>query len=102
MKNLKEIISYGAESSFDHEDKDKEYPEYIVVVADFGEELGTQTVATFDGVENLIKILKTLDDNTNVFVISHKGEILENRFDRKIEYVKKQNFSYIKEQISNG
>jgi len=56
----------------------------------------------FDGVENLIKILKTLDDNTNVFVISHKGEILENRFDRKIEYVKKQNFSYIKEQISNG
>jgi hypothetical protein len=47
------IVTYGAESSFDHEDKDKEYPEHIVVVADFGERVGTQTVATIDNVENL-------------------------------------------------
>ena len=31
-----------------------------------------------DGVENLLKILTTLPDETNVFVISHKGEILDN------------------------
>jgi len=46
------IVTYGAESSFDHEDKDKEYTENVVVVADFGED-GTQTVATIDGIENL-------------------------------------------------
>jgi len=51
----------------------------------------------FDGVENLTKILYTLDDNTNVFIISHKGEILENKFERKLEFYKKQNFSYVKE-----
>ena len=57
------IVTYGAESSFQHEDKDKEYPEHIVVVADFGED-GTRTVATFENIENLeavndfIKVLK--------------------------------------------
>lgn len=51
----------------------------------------------FDGVENLMKILYTLDDDTNVFVISHKGEILENKFQRKLEFEKIKNFSLIKE-----
>ena len=37
-----------------------------------------------DGVENLMKILNTLDTDTNVFVISHKGEILDGRFKDKI------------------
>jgi len=49
-----------------------------------------------DGVENLIKILYTLEDDTNTFVISHKGDILENKFERKIEFVKDRNFSKIK------
>jgi len=48
-----------------------------------------------EGVENLMKILGTLDNDTNVFVISHKGELLENNFDRKIEFVKTKNFSSI-------
>ena len=48
-----------------------------------------------DGVDNLLKILDTLDDSTNVFVISHKGELLDNKFDRKIEFVKSKNFSKI-------
>ena len=48
-----------------------------------------------DGVDNLLKILDTLDDSTNVFVISHKGELLDNKFDRKIEFVKNKNFSKI-------
>ena len=46
-----------------------------------------------EGVENLIKILYTLGDDTNVFVISHKGEILDGRFSNKIEFVKEKNFS---------
>jgi len=46
-----------------------------------------------DGVENLMKILNTLDSDTNVFVISHKGEILDGRFKDKIEFSKKKNFS---------
>ena len=49
-----------------------------------------------DGVENLLKILYTLSDDTNVFVISHKGEILDGKFNNKIEFVKEKNFSKMK------
>jgi len=48
-----------------------------------------------DGVDNLMKILYTLDDDTNVFVISHKGEILDGKFKQKIEFTKDKNFSKI-------
>ena len=48
-----------------------------------------------DGVENLLKILETLDANTNIFVISHKGELLETKFENKIEVTKTKNFSTI-------
>ena len=46
-----------------------------------------------DGVENLMKILDTLDSSTNVFVISHKGDLLESKFRSKIEFIKEKNFS---------
>ena len=46
-----------------------------------------------DGIDNLIKILYTLDDNTNVFVISHKGDLLDGKFRNKIEFIKEHNFS---------
>lgn len=46
-----------------------------------------------DGVDNLMKILYNLDDNTNTFVISHKGDILDGKFAEKIEFVKQKNFS---------
>jgi len=49
-----------------------------------------------DGVDNLIKILYTLGEDTNVFIISHKGEILDGRFENKIEFIKEKNFSKIK------
>lgn len=49
-----------------------------------------------DGVDNLMKILNTLDEGTNVFIISHKGEILEGKFRSKIEFVKHNNFSMMK------
>ena len=47
-----------------------------------------------DGIENLIKILITMSD-CNLFVISHKGEILENKFRSKMEFKKSGNFSKI-------
>ena len=46
-----------------------------------------------DGVENLLKIIDTLGNDTNTFVISHKGEVLQQNFERKIEFVKYKNFS---------
>jgi DNA repair exonuclease SbcCD ATPase subunit len=49
-----------------------------------------------EGVDNLMKIIYTLGDDTNVFVISHKGEVLEGKFGNKLEFVKEKNFSKIK------
>ena len=51
------------------------------------------------GIENLMKILHTLGEGTNVFVISHKGEVLEGKFESKIEFEKYKNFSRMK--VSN-
>ena len=48
-----------------------------------------------EGVDNLLKILYTLGDDTNIFVISHKGEILDGKFNTKIEFKKEKNFSKI-------
>ena len=49
-----------------------------------------------DGVDNLTKILNTLEEDTNVFIISHKGDVLQDKFRSKIEFYKKNNFSKIK------
>jgi len=49
-----------------------------------------------DGVDNLMKILGTLEDDSNVFVISHKGDLLDGKFRSKIEFTKEHNFSKIK------
>jgi len=49
-----------------------------------------------DGIDNLTKILNTLEEGTNVFIISHKGDILENKFRNKIEFYKDRNFSKLR------
>ena len=49
-----------------------------------------------DGVDNLLKILYTLGKDTNVFIISHKQDLLEGKFPRKIEFEKVNNFSKMK------
>lgn len=54
-----------------------------------------------EGVDNLMKIIYTLGEGTNVFVISHKGELLDGKFAAKIEISKEKNFSKIKE-VNNG
>lgn len=48
-----------------------------------------------DGIDNLMKILGSAQD-TNVFIISHKGDVLDSKFRNKIEFVKERNFSRIK------
>ena len=48
-----------------------------------------------DGVDNLMKILLTLEDGTNTFIISHKPDMLESKLKAKIQFVKKNNFSVI-------
>ena len=48
-----------------------------------------------DGIDNLMKILGTLEDDSNVFVISHKGDLLDGKFRSKIEFTKERNFSKV-------
>ena len=50
----------------------------------------------YEGVDNLMKIIHTLDDDTNIFVISHKGDILDGKFQSKLEFHKEKNFSKLK------
>jgi DNA repair exonuclease SbcCD ATPase subunit len=49
-----------------------------------------------DSVDNLMKIMDTLGMETNTFIISHKGDMLADKFRSKIEFVKSRNFSVIK------
>jgi len=50
-----------------------------------------------DGVDNLMKIIETLKEDTNVFVISHKSELEDAHFDRKLQFFKDKNFSKLRE-----
>lgn len=49
-----------------------------------------------EGVGNLMKIIYAFGEDTNVFVISHKGEILDDKFQSKMEFIKDKNFSKVK------
>lgn len=46
-----------------------------------------------DGVDDFIKILEVLTNDTNTVIISHKGDQLIDKFDNVIMYVKHNNFS---------
>ena len=48
-----------------------------------------------EGTDAFLKIINTLDTDTNVFVISHKGEILYDKFLSTIKFVKEKQFSKI-------
>ena len=48
-----------------------------------------------EGTEDLLKILTSLGKDTNIFVISHKGEILMDKFRSIIKFDKVKNFSRI-------
>jgi len=48
-----------------------------------------------EGVDNLMKILLTLENGTNTFIISHKPDMLESKLKDKIQFTKVNNFSAI-------
>ncbi len=48
------------------------------------------------GTDEFLKILHTLGDDTNTFIISHKGDSMNEKFNNIIEFEKTQNFSRIK------
>ena len=47
------------------------------------------------GTDDFLKILHTVSDSTNVFVISHKTESLQDKFASTLRVEKKQNFSVL-------
>jgi len=48
-----------------------------------------------NGTEEFLKIINTLTTDTNLFIISHKGDALEDKFHSTIKFVKVKNFSQI-------
>lgn len=50
-----------------------------------------------DGVDNLLKILDTLESDISVFVISHKKDLLDSKFENKLTFKKINNFSICRE-----
>ena len=48
-----------------------------------------------EGLENLMKILDSLDDDTNTFVISHKSDQMDGKFTHKLKFKKEHNFSQL-------
>lgn len=47
------------------------------------------------GMEHIMTLLKTVEKDTNIFVISHKGDAIFDKFPHSIRFAKKQNFSSI-------
>ena len=48
-----------------------------------------------DGTSDFLKILHSLGNESNVFIISHKGEVLYDKFKNMIKFEKHKNFSRI-------
>lgn len=47
------------------------------------------------GIENLIETLHSLNNNDNIFIISHRGSVFQDKFDSHIRFEKYKNFSQI-------
>jgi DNA repair exonuclease SbcCD ATPase subunit len=45
------------------------------------------------GTEEFLKLINMLNDNTNIFVISHKGDVLVDKFNNTLKFAKVKNFS---------
>jgi DNA repair exonuclease SbcCD ATPase subunit len=46
-----------------------------------------------NGTEEFLKLINMLNDNTNIFVISHKGDVLVDKFSNTLKFAKVKNFS---------
>lgn len=47
------------------------------------------------GTEDFLKIIRGIDDDTNIFVISHKGDLLQDKFSKVLKFDKTKNFSKV-------
>lgn len=52
-----------------------------------------------DSLDNFMKIIGSQNENQNIFIISHKGDVLDGKFRSKIEFVKEKNFSVMKQSV---
>jgi DNA repair exonuclease SbcCD ATPase subunit len=48
-----------------------------------------------NGTEEFLKLINMFNDGTNIFVISHKGDLLIDKFKHTIKFVKNKNFSQV-------
>lgn len=56
-----------------------------------------------NGIGNLLTILYQLSSTTNVFIISHKEDLLDGKFSNKLTFHKRKNFSYCEQtDMSNA
>jgi|3_EtaG_2_1085321.scaffolds.fasta_scaffold486711_2 hypothetical protein len=58
-------MKYWIESSYDSEDLNQKYDEQIVVVADYGDDIGTKTIATFPKNKGIKKEFEYLINRIN-------------------------------------
>lgn len=49
------------------------------------------------GTEDFLRIIRGIDKDTNIFVISHKGDMLYDKFEKVLRFEKVKNFSKVKE-----
>jgi hypothetical protein len=49
-----------------------------------------------------MKIIHELDDDTNVFVISHKGDILDGKFAKRLNSLKIKTLVKLNKTVYNG
>ena len=42
-----------------------------------------------------MRIIRGIDSDTNIFVISHKGDILMDKFEKVLKFEKSKNFSTV-------
>jgi DNA repair exonuclease SbcCD ATPase subunit len=47
------------------------------------------------GTEDFMRIIRGIDSDTNIFVISHKGDILMDKFEKVLKFEKSKNFSTV-------
>jgi ABC-type multidrug transport system ATPase subunit len=49
-----------------------------------------------DGIQDFFELLNTIGDKTNVFIISHRTEEIQEKFDRLIKFDMNKNFTKMK------
>lgn len=51
------------------------------------------------GTDDFMRIIRGIDKETNIFIISHKGDILMDKFERVLKFDKHKNFSKVEEKL---